>query len=568
MLQVSSGKFFTAGERWETPHRASLYTNCGFFPNLTITTQVGTILPIKPSGDLRTVSCEVIERLPKLPGGPYPGEQVATSGDSLIQDFAALLSFCFKAIVTPDQYLAQRLLFAQRPPLGMVALPKQYLRHTFDTEIAIAEAQIVWTQTFIAKLIGASRARYSGAIRAIQRYVTAIHRLADDLELSYTLLVASIESLAQEFDEFEPSWNDYAQDKRILIDDALTGAPQEISEKVRCAVLAMEHVAAGRRFREFVHDHLPSGFYRGEATAQQDAAGKGDLDTALKIAYDLRSKHVHTLASLPPNLKGIPTHNDLLVVDGKPTLTIQGLARVARSVICEFVSRSEHIEHEIYDFWPEVPGRLTMQMSPIMWITNEQSYTVKDARLYLNGYLSMFENAWLTGDPLSADMRQVLKKIEQLVPGTKKQRDRLPMLVLYYIVATSCPVESLEYLRKFLLAYHADYFSPSIESLLAHMFAEENPNWPVDESEKLLVEYMKQRHHKNSHNFGPFFGAALTLFVAELRRATGDEPACRRLITQAVENFPKFATLREFEARIQESAIPPIVIDEVLPPKR
>jgi hypothetical protein len=299
MLQISSGKFFTTDERWETPHRASLYTNCGFFPDRTITTQVGTVLPVKPSGDLRTVSCEVIERLPKIPGGPYPGEQVATSGDSLIQDFAALLSFCFRAIVTPDQYLAQRLLFAQRPPLGMIALPRQYLRHTFDTEITVAEAQIVSTQTFIAKLIGASRARYSGAMRAIQRYVTAVHRLADDLELSYTLLVASIESLAQEFDEFESSWNDYAQDKRIRIDDALTGAPPEISEKVRCAVLSIEHVAAGRRFREFVHDHLPSSFYRGEAADQEAAVGKADLDTALRVAYELRSKHVHTLAPLP-----------------------------------------------------------------------------------------------------------------------------------------------------------------------------------------------------------------------------------------------------------------------------
>ncbi|VVE53148.1 hypothetical protein PAQ31011_04847 [Pandoraea aquatica] len=568
MLQISSGKFFTTEERWETPHRASLYTNCGLFPDRTITTQVGTILPVKPSGDLRAVTCEVIERLPKLPGGPHSGELVATSGDSLIQDFAALLSFCFKAIVTPDQYVAQRLLFAQRPPLGMVALPKQYLRHTFDTEIAIAEAQIVWTQTFIEKLIGASRARYSGAMRAIQRYVAAVHRLGDDLELSYTLLVASIESLAQEFDQFEPTWNDYAQEKRTLIDRALTSAPQETSDKVRGAVLAIEHVAAARRFREFVHGHLPSSFYRGEATDQQDAVGKEDLDAALKIAYDLRSKHVHTLAPLPSNLKGMPTYNDVLIIDGKPTLTIQGLARVARSVICEFVSRSENVERETYDFWPEVPGRLTVQLSPAMWITNEQFYTVENVRLYLNGYLSLLAHAWLTGSPLAADMRHVLKKIERLVPRTKKPRERLPMLALYYIFGSSCSPESHEYLSKFLRTYSGDYFSPSIESLLAHMFAEAHPNWSVEESESLLAEYMKQRHHKNSHNFGPLFGAALTLFVAELRRATDDEPACRRLITQAVENFPNFAALREFEARIQESAIPPIVIDKVLPPKR
>lgn len=568
MLQISSGKFFTTAERWETCHRASLYTNCRFIPNLTIKTQVGTIITVKPSGDLHALSCEVIERFPKIPGGPYSGEQIATSGDSLIQDFAALLSFCFKAIVTPDQYLAQRLLFAQRPPLGMYALPKEYLRHNFDAEISITKAQIESTQAFIEKLIGASRARYSGAIRAIQRYVTAVHRAADDLELSYTLLVASIESLAQEFDNFEPSWDDYAQDKRRLIDDALTEAPQEISKKVRCAVLSIEHVAAGRRFREFVHNHLPSSFYRSDAADQEAPAGKGDLDIALKIAYDLRSKHVHTLTPLPPNLKGIPTHNDLLIIDGKPTLTIQGLARVAHSVIYEFIGRSEAVDRETYDFWPDIPGRLTMQMSPVMWVTNERSYAVDNARTYLNGYLSCFENAWLTGAALSVDMRPVLNKIEQLVPGLSKSRDRLPMLVLYYIVGTSLPTEAQENLHNFLVKYHADYFSPSIESLLAHMFTEATPNWPLDDSERLLVEYMKQRHHKNSRNFGSLFGAALTLFVAEMRRSTGDEVACRRLVTQAVENFPQFATLREFEARTKTRAIPPIAIEEVLSRKQ
>lgn len=568
MLQISSGKFFTTDEQWETCHRASLYTNCGFFPNLTFKTQVGKIVPVKPSGDLRALSCEVIERLPKMPGGPYPGEQVSTSGDSLIQDFAALLSFCFKAIVTPDQHLAQRLLFAHRPPLGMDALPKEYLRHTFDAEIAITEAQTESTQAFIEKLIGASRARYSGAIRAIQRYVTAVHRVADDLELSYTLLVASIESLAQEFDNFEPSWDDYAQDKRRLIDAALTDAPLEISKKVRCAVLTIEHVAAGRRFREFVHNHLPSSFYRIDAADQEAPIGKGDLDIALKIAYDLRSKHVHTLTPLPPNLKSIPTHNDLLIVDGKPTLTIQGLARVARSVIFEFVGRSEAVDREAYDFWPELPGRITMQMSPAMWVMNERHYTVNNARRYLNGYLSLFEIAWLKGGGLSVDMRQVLKKIEQLVPSSNNPRDRLPMLALYYIVGTSFPAEAHEYLRNFLIKYHVDYFSPSIESLLAHMFTDAIPNWPLDESERLIVEYMKQLHHKNSHNFGSLFGAGLTLFVAEMRRSTGDEEACRRLVAQAVENFPQFATLREFETRIKTSIIPPIVIEEVLPRKQ
>jgi len=51
-------------------------------------------------------------------------------------------------------------------------------------------------------------------MRAIQRYIIGLHRIGDDLGIAYTLLVASIESLAQDCDNFKADWLDFDDRKR------------------------------------------------------------------------------------------------------------------------------------------------------------------------------------------------------------------------------------------------------------------------------------------------------------------------------------------------------------------
>jgi hypothetical protein len=78
---------------------------------------------------------------------------------------------------------------------------------------------------FMSDLLALERKSYEAAMRAIRRYVIGAHRISDDVNLAYALFVMSIESLAQEFDGFEPVWEDYDQSKRQRIDDALLEAP-------------------------------------------------------------------------------------------------------------------------------------------------------------------------------------------------------------------------------------------------------------------------------------------------------------------------------------------------------
>ena len=152
------------------------------------------------------------------------------------------------------------------------------------------------------QLVGLQRARFEAAMRAIRQYITGLHRIADNLSLAYTQLVMSVESLALEFEGHVAEWSDYEHRKRERIDTALQHASTETVQKVREAVLANEHVAVSRRFRDFAISHVAPSFFRAEAAQTSSPLSRADLTVALQQAYAIRSRYVHTLREIPGQL--------------------------------------------------------------------------------------------------------------------------------------------------------------------------------------------------------------------------------------------------------------------------
>jgi len=186
MLQISTGKFFETAEFYETVHRGVLYTNLFMLRDEGIDTPAGKILPVTRWGDVEAVTCEVIERQPKYGPNLTPGLLISVGPDTFIHDFAAIASFALEATLTPDHDLAMRLLAAQRPPLGIRALPKQYVAKVFDMPQTYGGTAGNQLSLFVKDLLSLQRRYYVGVTRAIRRYVTAMHRIADDLDLAYS----------------------------------------------------------------------------------------------------------------------------------------------------------------------------------------------------------------------------------------------------------------------------------------------------------------------------------------------------------------------------------------------
>ncbi len=551
MLQISTGKFFNH-EAYETPRRAIYYTNYRILQDDRIETQVGSLQPVVGIHGLGVLSCEIIERIERLRGGPYPGEMIATGGDTLINDFAAIVSFTLNVTCTTDIELARRLVANERPSLGADLVPQKCIPRMFDGAVNWQPGDADHLQRFVTDLVALDRKSYEGAMRAIRRYVIGAHRISDGVNLAYALFVMSIESLAQKFDGFEPVWNDYDQNKRRRIDEALEEAPEATADKVRAAVLANEHVAIAQRFREFALARVGPSFFREEAENAVNAISRPDLSSALRQAYSIRSSYVHHLKDIPSLLVGIDGFHETMMIDGQPTLTFAGLARVARHVIKTFVARAPKTESEEFDWRKDLPGKLTMQMASHYWISNPQGFDTTNAQQYLAAFIGQVVGLLLEPSAKITDIRPVLEKVEALVPSLAKPAQRLPMLALYFLFNAFAPEDSrCAGYPKLLETYKNDFDAPSIISLVAHLVTAQYPGWTLPEMEELHERYFRERHHANTLKLGRILEAAYTLLLAEQNRLAGQSTRAQELIALAVEICPKHAGLRSFEASTQ-----------------
>jgi hypothetical protein len=589
MLQIITGKFFTTDDLYVTPHRALLYSNYEpsrrmvetpagqSFTPVTLETPAGSMKSTtlwRPPGEIFPWVYEVDEKLEAVrPDGTRDFLIGVGGAEVFAQDFAAVASFALNITCTPDLDLARRLIHGQHAALGVSHPPKDYVGRVFDPRIEPQDGDGTLLQKFVGDLVGLERRTYKAVMRAIRRYVNGLHRVADDLDLAYALLVASIESLAQGFDAFTPTWEDFAQDKREALDKVLSGTPGDVAAGVRRMLLAHEHHALRRRYREFTLAHLRPSFFREEAAGEPAPVRRSDLPGVLERAYVFRSKYVHTLLELPRNLTASPSKGDASLVEGGLALTFHGLARVARHVIGEFVTRAPKVERETLDYRKELPNIVRAQLSFTIWGTWSSGYDHKSARRYLGGFLREDFTAILTGGPQATvtptDIRPLVEKAEMLVPGLAKAEQRLPLLTLYLLFHYYFPPEYHRPRREQILKkFGADFTAPSIESMLLHTLFSDTPNWTLEQFEETRRAYFKQRYTKNGLEFGPILEVAVTLFSAELHRREGHIDCARELVSEAVENLPARTSLLEFERRMAEEPPPTIDWRDLLLPAR
>jgi hypothetical protein len=559
MLQIITEKFYAPGERYETLHRAVFYTNYRLLREDKLQTSLALLRPATGFDGLAALTCEMMEKTEKHPDGPQPGVMMSTGGAALLNDYAAVVSFVLNITCTPDPNLARCLLSTERPNLGSEEVPSELIQRTFDKQVMGKAVDEQALSRFVTQLVGLKRKQFEGAMRAIRRYVIGTHRISDDLSLAYSLFVMSVESLAQRFDGHVAEWTDYEPAKRLKIEDALEGAPPDTAAKVRNAVLASEHVAAARRFRDFALAHIAPSFFREEANHARGPINRTDLAIALQRAYSIRSGYVHTLKELPRqlNVKGF---GEAIDVEGKATLTFAGLARVARHIIMQFIERGQTVEREQFDYRRTFPNIVSLPLAPEYLINQTHGFTYEHGPSRLTAFLGQWTAAVLLRQPNAkvTDIRALPGTIEEIVPGLTKAAQRLPLLTIYFLFHRLIRPE--ECLPKFeeMKRFATDFDAPSLESFVAHILTDQQPVWSLEQFERLHDGYFKTSRAANATRIGLVLEAAFSLHLAELNRPSGFEARARELITFATESCPAHGNLRLFEATLSNEGLPEI----------
>jgi hypothetical protein len=563
MLQICSGKLFQRDVEYRSNLRGVIYTNLLLYRDEKIDTEAGSLLSTSNQGQLNAIVYELEELIES--NGSGKGVLVSHGVDPYIQDFSAIISFALNCTASPSYTLTARLLSDQRG-ISTFTTPKKIVRRVFDPDLYCTEDDEKHLINITKKLIGLDRVTYLGIMRSIRTYVTGMQRIAEDFELAYTLLVASIESLAQDFDGHKASWSDYDQRKRKLIDSALSGSSDEVSENVRKTLLDIEHTSLGRRFKDFSLEHINPSYYREEAIGIVNPISNFDLPKALSNAYQARSQYIHNLRKLPKRLTISVPYSETCLIDSKPWLTIQGLSRLARHVITEFILRQTSVDKEVYDYSLERSGTIQMPLAPQYWVGKQGIYPGSGSKK-LEGFLSQIaDHMTKIPNAIVTDLRELLTEVENNI-DTLKINDKQSFSALYLLFnGFVSETQRMKNSDKYSTRFEVELSRQIPEALVLNLLFNVTPSWDLSSHYRCLLSYFRTRDNKLAFRAPKVFEAGMILQLAERYRLSNDLTKTIELVAMAVENFPEHDALREFEKnpRLDKQLI---VWEDILLPK-
>lgn len=559
MLQIATGMYFDDGPLYETTHRGVYYSNATALRADAIELPFGRLLFASGFGAVTPITIEAVDRLPKVGADGTGSFMVATGGSELLDDAATV--FGFWANVTCSRHLSvvERLVprSSERSPSRHAAT---ILRRTFDPQVMILPDQFDELRQFCVELLALERRHYEAGMRAMRKVTAACTMVSEDPALSYALFVSALESLAQVVTTPADflDWDRYDSKKRTILDAALSELDSATAESVRDAILRADQLALGRRFKTFVLDHIEPAFFRAESEGVLRPIRAHDLAHALEVAYRLRSRNVHELRDLEPELWVIADRADTLRWESRSVLSLEGLNRLCRHVIREFIRRSPTGRDETFDFRSHLPGIVRMQWAPQYWVGQADGYTTSSAPSYLLGFVELLCPLLLNeGLTLEANLTQVLERVEELLLAEKKESARRPMLALY-VLWQHVMAEDLRRpdAAKLIDRFEADLDGPSVESFTVRILLDGPIEWTVDEVETLVRGRRADLERGRGQELPPRLDAALLLFFARSLSEAGRLPEAREYLAAAVESLPGNETLIQLEESVTDEGFP------------
>lgn len=559
MLQIVTRQYFTDGaDVHETPQRGVLYTNCLLMRRDVITFPVGELAPpAYTPGGVFPAGATVVEYL-------EAGENsvlVATGGSDLIDDFAAFLSFALNAIFTQDHDLAHRLV-----PPGIEQARRDsaatMFDGTFDPAKFVTDVEFDDARTFMTELLELQRPHYEAAMRAIKRIVRATQRAEEDPSIAYTDIVAALESLSTAAPAAAPLWEDVPTDVRTEIDQALTAVPPEAADDVRQAIAASQGVRLARRFRHFINDD----YFRDGAAGVERPLRRLDLDRVLTRAYEIRSRNVHTLTELPPEAWVVGGRGDTIAIPGLGLiLTIQGLTRLARYVVREYVRSAPTGIDTTFDWRGALPGQIRMQWAPQYWLDNSADFNHRTAERYFQALAGQLIAQDGGGEGPIPDMRAVLEVIEKTVNGNAAGPARDAMVGIYALWhRRMVPELHRENAAKLLSRHRQSLESPSLTAFVTALVSEPIPEWSADEWLALSDTRVEERMREKESAWAPTIDAAVHACASGALWEAGCLGEAYARAALAVDEAPGNEYLRAWEAGTPAGEVPVVNLTHLL----
>jgi hypothetical protein len=395
-------------------------------------------------------------------------------------------------------------------------IPSAFVPRYFSNPIRGSQEEIEFFVNFVSQVVGLPREQYRVVINSLRNFAHAFHILSHNIDLAYSLLVFSMESLSQSLDEYVPVWEDYHDEVRRDLDPILDKLSSGTAKDIKSLLLRSSHLKARRRFTEFVETYVEDSFFTDEAPEGYGTLRKYELTRALTNAYTMRSQYAHQLLPIQEQLRHHDLANwDVLRWKNQPYLTMAGLVRLIHHVIKTYVSRQAPVDRQKFEWRNELPGIVRMEMAPQYWVWQYAGFEPGHAAKKLSGFLSQLETTMLTNEPLT-DLRELLAVYERTLPKAKKKM-RLQMLSLYFLYNAIVPPEGKTPKHEKVFEKNNKYFNEcTIETMLTRLLLGQEWQWEPLECANQWQIYLAQRFKEAGLSIPHLMEIAMLASIAQM----------------------------------------------------
>jgi hypothetical protein len=326
-------------------------------------------------------------------------------------------------------------------------------------------------------------------------------------------------------------------------------------------VIEADRAGAKLRFVAFVLAHITPAYYREGAVDAVHPLSAAELERALKRAYDIRSRNVHDLEDLMPETWALGNRAETVNPRSEGLmLSIEGLNRLARQVIREFVARAPTEQVEAFDYRSALPNVLHVELAPQYWIGDADGLSKETAGRYFEGLVSILmetlaptvgataDGQEVTALPMPVDLRPVLTRIEELAPQVKG-RPRLCLIAIYWLWHHFLTADvHMPAAESFLGQYGSELYAPSMQTFVLACLAGDEPDWATEELQKLADDHLTYRTSGTADPLPKVFNAALAAAAAIRLAADERRNEAIKMLSRAVEEYPGNNLLIDAEA--------------------
>lgn len=498
MLQIVSGKFY----KFKKKNIITTDAKGIAFSNFSWVSPIETcIMKLEPAKNYTSISSWVLSYQNKIEIDENSSTQIIQMGNSkIIKQFLDLCIVGFNAFFNVDRNVVEINCREKPKSSDDQYLPFKFIHRVFNPKRNGTKDEVDNFIEFVDKVIGLPRKQYKAIMTSIKNITDSLQVLNYNFDLAYSMLIYSLESLSQNFDDYNPSWEYYYPEIRGKLDNQLDNIAKEEATNIRNILLKQGHFRLQRRFIEFILKNISNNFYTNEANEVENALRKSDFEQCLKNSYKMRSGYVHQLHSVIHQLK-IPdiAKSEVFNWDNQPYFTYRGLYRLTRHVILNFISKQDYLKTEKYNWNSELPGIVWLKLAPQYWISKCDNFNPDTVLQRFSGFLDLFQKNLLDNKPM-IDLSDLLKTYETLIPNVN-DKQKSTMISMYALYNHSLKKEyQVPHFEEFLTKYDSIVNVCTIEMMIAHLLLSGNFPYNMEECISEYEKYKKSKYKINSLN--------------------------------------------------------------------